>query len=210
MPKVAAKDRPALIEARRTQLLDATLRVLARKSFDSASVSEIAREAGLSKGTVYLYFENKDALLDALIERYSMLPTLQSLGQLPDVPVTDLIKRVVPLFYRGLRSRKDVLSLLLREGPTKLENGKLFLERIVLPSNRLVASWLERNLGPERAAEIDTFVAARALVGMLLVFFFTQELLGGSELHPIADERITSTVAEIFVHGVLGGADQGG
>ncbi len=93
---------------------------------------------------------------------------------------------------------------MLREGAGKLENGRLFMERVVLPSNRLVATWLEQQLGPKRAKEIDTFVAARALIGMLLVFFVSQEILGGAALHPIEDEVITNTVAEVFLHGAIG------
>jgi TetR/AcrR family acrAB operon transcriptional repressor len=56
-------------ETRRHQILDAAMRLMVRYGYDKTSVSEIAGEAGISKGAVYLHFESKDALFDALLRR---------------------------------------------------------------------------------------------------------------------------------------------
>ena len=61
-------------EARPDEILDAALTVFSEKGFAAARVEDIAREAGLSKGAVYLYFPSKDAMLNELVE--------QSAGQL--------------------------------------------------------------------------------------------------------------------------------
>jgi AcrR family transcriptional regulator len=50
--------------------MDAGRRVFARDGYLNAEISEIAREAGKSNGTFYIYFENKSALLDALIKDF--------------------------------------------------------------------------------------------------------------------------------------------
>lgn len=62
--------RTLLPEERITQILDAALRVFAREGFAKARMETIAEEAGLSKGTLYLYFDSKDALITALLERF--------------------------------------------------------------------------------------------------------------------------------------------
>ena len=49
-------------------ILDAAVRVFARKGFYHARVSEIAREAGVADGTIYLYFQNKDDILISMFE----------------------------------------------------------------------------------------------------------------------------------------------
>ncbi|WP_181389484.1 TetR/AcrR family transcriptional regulator [Pseudoprimorskyibacter insulae] len=51
-------------------ILDAALKVFVKSGFQAATIAEIAKEAGLGKGTLYLYFKNKDALVDALLERH--------------------------------------------------------------------------------------------------------------------------------------------
>ncbi len=54
---------------REQQLLDAAAQLFTRLGFDKTTVADVAAEAGISKGAVYLHFESKDALLDALILR---------------------------------------------------------------------------------------------------------------------------------------------
>lgn len=54
-------------DMRQRQLLDAALRVFARDGFDGASVASIADEAGVAKGSVYLYFDSKEALAGELV-----------------------------------------------------------------------------------------------------------------------------------------------
>jgi len=54
--------RQILSEHRRSEILEAARRVFARKGFTKAGIGEIAREAGIAKGTVYLYFRSKDAV----------------------------------------------------------------------------------------------------------------------------------------------------
>lgn len=54
-------------EARRREILDAALRAFAEKGYDKTSMDDIVQASGLSKGTLYWYFENKQALFVALI-----------------------------------------------------------------------------------------------------------------------------------------------
>jgi AcrR family transcriptional regulator len=54
-------------DMRQRQLLDAALRVFSRDGFDGASVASIADEAGVAKGSVYLYFDSKEALAGDLV-----------------------------------------------------------------------------------------------------------------------------------------------
>jgi hypothetical protein len=46
-------------------------------------------------------------------------------------------------------------------------------------------------------------VAALALVGSLVMFMLTQNVLGGEDLHPISDEAIVETITELFLRGAL-------
>ena len=58
-----------LIAARRNQILDAAARVFAEKGFHLATTKDIAKQAGISEGTIYNYFDNKMALLFGILER---------------------------------------------------------------------------------------------------------------------------------------------
>jgi AcrR family transcriptional regulator len=56
-----------LPDRRPTQLIEAALAVFSEHGFDAAKLEDIARRAGVSKGTIYLYFENKDDLFKAVV-----------------------------------------------------------------------------------------------------------------------------------------------
>jgi AcrR family transcriptional regulator len=54
--------------AKRRQILEGARRVFLANGFDAASMNEIARAAGVSKGTLYVYFKNKEELFEAIVE----------------------------------------------------------------------------------------------------------------------------------------------
>ncbi len=57
---------------RREKLLDAAIEIFFQKGFHATRLEDIAKQAGLSKGTLYLYFENKESIFLALIERLAL------------------------------------------------------------------------------------------------------------------------------------------
>lgn len=63
------KEQLDIIREEKTQLiLDAALELFASKGFESASISEVAKKAGVSKGLIYNYFESKDEILKSLVD----------------------------------------------------------------------------------------------------------------------------------------------
>jgi AcrR family transcriptional regulator len=204
MVRMAAEERDALGEARRAQIVEAAARLWLRDGFDATSVEAIARAAGLAKGTVYLYFPSKEALLDDAVRRYSLVPAFEALSrELAGTPPEQAIPRIARELWRRLREQAPLVRLMLRELPQRPDTARAFLEKVVLPANRLFAGYLDAGVAAGALRPLDTFVAARALVGMLMIFLLTQELYGGRALAPLADESITDTVADVFLRGVL-------
>ena len=57
-------------QRRRDDIVQAALRVFDRDGFEGARIDDVAAEADVAKGTVYLYFKNKDAIAEAMVERH--------------------------------------------------------------------------------------------------------------------------------------------
>ncbi len=207
MPRVGAAQREALGETRRSQIVDAALRVWMRKGYDASPVDEIAREAGLAKGTLYLYFPTKESILGEILARYSLLPDVSELTEaLRDAPPERAIPLITERLYARLRERAPLVSLVLREFSLRPDDARVFIRSVIVPVNRLLAAYLDRFVERGVLRPLDTFVAARALVGMLMVFVLTQHVFGGEEVQPIPDEAITGTVQDLFLHGALAAA----
>jgi len=201
--RIPASQRDAFYESRRAALAEVALKLWAEHGFDQTSVTRIAREAGIAKGTFYLYFESKDALLHEVLRRNSLVPNVLAL--IEDLKTRSL-EEAVHAFVRGawrhLAEHRELLLVALREMPTHLEQAREAVERVLVPANAELARYLESRMDPRRAADLSPVIAVRALVGMVILVFLTQEVLGAGRLLPVPEDRITTTIAELFLRGV--------
>jgi AcrR family transcriptional regulator len=68
LPKVPASVSPVIDNAKSRQILDGARKVFLAQGFEGASMNDIAREAGVSKGTLYVYFESKERLFAVIVD----------------------------------------------------------------------------------------------------------------------------------------------
>src|SRR3954468_10629927 len=86
---------PALDTAKRRQILDGARRVFLAEGFEGASMNDIAKAAGVSKGTLYVYFENKERLFAAILaeERHAHVTQIFAIDH-DDPDVEGVLTRV--------------------------------------------------------------------------------------------------------------------
>jgi AcrR family transcriptional regulator len=209
MPKIPASERDAFYEARRTELARVALGLWAEQGYDQTSVAEIASRAGVSKGTFYLYFESKQALLEDVMRRNSLVPNVRGLIEdLESRGLDEAVHHFVRGAWQHLCENRELVLVAIRELPTHLEQAKLLIERVMVPANQLMAGYLEKQIDPTRAEQISLIISARGLLGMIIFVFLTQEVLGAGRKLPVSVEQVTATIAELFLHGVAVRAPQ--
>ena len=163
MPKIPASERDAFFEKRRQEISDVALRVWSEQGFGNTSVAAIAKAAGISKGTFYLYFESKDALLADVFRRNSLAPTVvRMLEELPEVPLEEAIHGFVRAAWRQLVEKRELVLLALGELPGQIEAAQALFERVMLPLNQALASYLEERI-PARARRQARTAGSRAV-----------------------------------------------
>ncbi|HEV8584080.1 MAG TPA: TetR/AcrR family transcriptional regulator [Methylomirabilota bacterium] len=102
------------------QIIDAAVRVFARNGFYNSRVSDIAREAGIASGTIYLYFKTKDEILVTLFrdKMAGFVATLRKeIAGEPDAP--SRLRRLIRLHFETLEANADmaeVVQVELRQG----------------------------------------------------------------------------------------------
>jgi AcrR family transcriptional regulator len=112
--------RAAKTAARRDAILEAALDEFSARGFAAARLDDVAKRAGVAKGTIYLYFADKESLFQELI-RAKMVPVVGSLelAFATDLPLRAVVEQAVEIFVRevyGTR-RKQVIRLMISEGP---------------------------------------------------------------------------------------------
>jgi AcrR family transcriptional regulator len=106
--------------ARREAILAAALDEFSARGFAAARLDDVAKRAGVAKGTIYLHFRDKEALFQAII-RSLMGPFVGTVEQafLANIPIRQLADHVVELFVREIfgTRRKEIIRLMMTEGP---------------------------------------------------------------------------------------------
>jgi TetR/AcrR family transcriptional regulator, fatty acid metabolism regulator protein len=182
------------------QIIEAAVRVFARKGYYNSRVSDIAREAGIAAGTIYLYFKTKDDILVTLF-RDKMADFVGVLRKAiaGEADAASKIRRLVSLHFRILEESPDlaeVVQVELRQGQkffrgaSSQEIGAYFA---------LIGSVLEEGVAEGRfRSGLPVKVATKILFGAMDQMA-TSWVLGkrGYQLVDTAD-----AVAEIFLQGV--------
>lgn len=169
-------------EARPDEVLDAALALFVEKGFAATRVEDVARRAGLSKGTIYLYFPSKEALLEGLVRR-AIVPiadsALVAIGNAEGDPrpVISMVLRMMALrisdpkvaaipklMLRELRSFPDLAAIYRRE----------VLDR-VLPT---IEALIRRGMEGGYFRPVDPALTIRSLVGPVALHLALAEVFG--------------------------------
>src|SRR5687768_3170766 len=102
------------------QIIDAAVRVFARNGYYNSRVSDIAREAGIASGTIYLYFKTKDEILVSLFrEKMAQFVAYARSEIAGELDALAKIRRLVALHFKVLEDNPElaeVIQIELRQG----------------------------------------------------------------------------------------------
>ncbi|WOR16170.1 TetR/AcrR family transcriptional regulator [Hyphomonas sp. FCG-A18] len=147
----AESRREARKEQRRLDIVDAALTVFARDGFALSKMDTVAEQAGISKGTLYLYFDSKEALFEGMV-REKMLPTLEKLQSelvaTPDASAEDMLRMQMRFFYRNVLNteRRHIMRLIMAEGPQFPHIAQFYYENVMSRGKALFKGIIEHGI----------------------------------------------------------------
>ena len=196
--------RPA---ARPEEILRAALAVFGAAGYADARLSDIAAAAGLSKATLYLYFDSKAGLFREMIRneaRGALSAESAAAGFFPDTPEKRL-RRLLRESWQALRrpALASLARLVHAEGARFPELGRLFYEEVVLELRRRLAVILDdgRARGVFRTVPHD--FALSAVPSLLLQEALQRDSWGGFDAALPTDEEVIEGCWDLLLHGLL-------
>ena len=160
---------------RRETILAAALEEFSARGFAATRLDDVASRAGVAKGTIYLYFDDKEALFQELVR--SMLgPLVGAIEAAPtgDMQVADIARAIADLFVREIYEtrRKDVIRLIIAEGPRFPSLAEFYyrevISRILSAMRALLARAVERGeLKSDALARFPQLLVAPALMAVV-------------------------------------------
>ncbi len=114
-------------EEKKRKIIDAAIKIFARNGYFNSRVSEIAKEAGVADGTIYIYFKSKEELLSAIFDEALNVFVEESKKMLEEItdPIEKL-KKIVCLHLKHLGSNRDLAMVFQIE----FRHNIVFMERL--------------------------------------------------------------------------------
>ena len=193
-----AEDRPREICA-------AALDIFAEKGFAAARLDEIARRAGVSKGTLYLYFHNKEDLFRAVV-RDTVAPNVEVVRGMVegvDLPFAEIVRMLLPRFVALTRNVRvgAVAKMVIGESRNFPELAKVWHDEVVTKVLGMLGALIRRAQERGEVRSGDPRLHAMSLMGAMLM-----GLLWHETLEPVGGEPIDlDALARQHADTVLGG-----
>jgi len=170
----AASTREARSAERREAILAAALDEFSARGFEAARLDDVAKRAGVAKGTIYLYFRDKESLFQELIRAMlaPLVAIIEGMGA-ADVPLARVSEHIVDLFVREVYEtrRKDVIRLILTEGNRFPHIAEFYyrevLSRIIAAVRALLKRAAARGEVPPGLVDFPQLIAAPGIVAVI-------------------------------------------
>ena len=192
--------------ARPEEILAAALDVFTDRGFAATKLEDVARRAGVTKGTIYLYFENKEALFKALI-RQTIVPVIaqgEELAKSFTGSARDLFERLVREYWRlvGETSLVGIPKLMMAEANNFPELARFYYEEVVTRGRRLMASVLERGIKAGEFRPVNVAVATKLAMAPVMHAVIARKAFSACMPDGFDIASYLDTHIDLYLHGI--------
>ena len=193
------------VEDRREQIIEAALRVFAKKGYARASNKDIAREAAITPGLIYHYFESKDALLKAIFEDRSPLRIIRQIPeQALGLPPEQFLRFLVQQMLTVVEDDKfmQLLRVYLPEAiynPGAASMGITFIAEAV----HFVEGYLAAKMESGELCQADPGLVTHLLMGSIMDIALRRQALHDPLTLQYTQEQIVDGVVSLALRGLL-------
>lgn len=199
-----------LPEERPRQIIDAAFAEFGEHGLEGARLDEIARRAGVSKGTIYLYFASKDDLFRAVVRDKVVTVIEEAEAKVEraasaDTPAADELRRYLHAHWEYIRSPmyQTMYRLTHTELPHFPELARFYGAEVIERSMRLTASIVSRGIARGEFRQLDPYRAARTISAVCIthgVWFERRKLfqLGNTD----TSEEVRDFLIEFVLRGL--------
>jgi AcrR family transcriptional regulator len=178
-------------EARPSELTAAALELFVEKGFAATRLEDVAARAGVSKGTLYLYFDSKEALFKAVIQE-GILPVLdegEAILVRHDGSAFELLRQLLDNWWVmiGETQLSGIVKLMISEARNFPEVAQFYYENAIRRGRALLGATLERGMasGEFRHMDIETAIdVVIAPVLMLSIWRHSMACCLGAQSNP--------------------------
>ncbi len=206
-PAGEAAGLPRYSEQKRRQILEAATRLFLRDGFGPTTMDAIAREAGVSKATVYAHAKNKQDLFAGIVNARAALVyrSMELMDAAAAAAADDALNRFARHFIQMILSpeAQGIYRIVVAEAPRNPELGRIFFEQGPRVVTQRLVEILQAQVKAGHLVVDDTLAAAQEFLGMLHGKFHLPCVLGVAAQPPQdelagAAERVVRTFLKVY------------
>lgn len=194
--------------ARPQELLDAALTLFVEKGLAATRTEDVAHLAGVSKGTLYLYYPSKDALFKAVVRNHlsSVIAVGSELAEQFDGPASELLQLLAQTWWAQVGSSKAaaLMILIMSEATAFPDLAQFYVDEVVAPSHALLARVVQRGIdrGEFRPMDVTSVVQALIAPAQFMVLYRQCTAVCAANPVPLDPERFMQTQIELLLRGL--------
>jgi TetR/AcrR family transcriptional regulator len=204
----AASTRQRRKQARPQELLDAALDLFVERGFAATRTEDVAARAGVSKGTLYLYYPSKEELLKEVI-RHNVINQItegaviirQFAGSTPE-----LLTLVLRMWWDriGETRASDIIKLMTSEVRNFPEVAQFYVDEVITPSNQMLATVIQRGVDRGEFRDVNVPEVVHALVGPLIFLVLNKHSLGACSVNfALSPRTVIDALLDMVIHGLV-------
>lgn len=197
-------------QARPGELLDAALDLFVEKGFAATRVEEVARRAGVSKGTLFLYFSSKEELFKAVVRHNLSGQFPQWSAQLEkfEGSTPDMLRAFMTTWWAcvGATKASGLSKLVMSEAGNFPEIAAFYQQEVILPGNALIRRVLQRGVDRGEFRPLNMEYAVYSVLSPMIFLMLWKHSLGDcgcvADAHPLQPEPFIQHQVETLLQGL--------
>lgn len=194
-------------DARPQELLDAALNHFVERGFAATRLDDVARAAGVSKGTLYLYFASKEELFKAVV-RESVVPLIGEAEEMIEQFEGDseaLFRTIMGAWWEkmGCTKLSGLPKLMMAEAGNFPELARFYQEEVIDRGERMVTSILKRGVARKEIRPVDFEITPRILIAPIIMMMMWKHSNGVCQVDASQLDRYFQEYLELALRGVL-------
>ncbi len=194
-------------DARPQELLEAALSLFVEKGFAATRAEEVAQLAGVSKGTLYLYYPSKEQLLKAVIAHYlsaRIADTADAVRKV-DGPMAPVLREMLVAWWQQMYASpaSGTFKLIISEVRNFPEIAEFYVREVIEPGHELVGTILRRGIASGEFRKVDVESAVHSLLLPMVMLCTHKHALGACTQHAIDAAKFIADHVDLVLSGLL-------
>ncbi|HJV74334.1 MAG TPA: TetR/AcrR family transcriptional regulator [Noviherbaspirillum sp.] len=194
-------------DARPQELLAAALDLFVERGYAATRLDDVAAQAGVSKGTLYLYFANKEELFKAVV-RENVVPVLgeaESILESYEGSSVELFREIILGWWERIGNTKlsGIAKLMMAESCNFPEVAQFYHDEVISRGNAMIVRMLERGIQRGEFRNIDVTATKSVICAPMLMLMMWKHSFNTCKIDPVNPEAYLNSVIDVFLHGLL-------